>query len=74
MSIFDMAKFIGERFFVVTNQSIPIHRPEPTTAEGLSVLDFRIDKLKATGFSLVGDFNNEIDHMLRFCLRHFKNH
>ena len=34
-------------------------------------LNFKIDKLKETGFSLSGDIVNEIDATLKFCCEAF---
>ena len=36
-------------------------------------LEYRIEKLKATGFILKSDFNTEIDNTLKFCQKSFCN-
>jgi hypothetical protein len=49
-----------------------IDRPDSVLGEDSLELDYRIDKLKETGFSLNGNIKNEIDATLVFCHKNFK--
>ena len=44
-----------------------LRRPPPQAGEHALPLDYRIDKLKRTGFALRGDMDGEIDATLRLC-------
>ena len=48
-----------------------IERPELVLSEDSPELNYRIDKLKETGFSLNGNINKEIDATLDFCHKKF---
>lgn len=65
--IIDMVEIIRERCTVVLGYTPEIVRPDPTAAEIECVLDYRIDKLLATGFVLKGNPVDEIDATLRMC-------
>jgi len=58
----DLAERIAERTRAVTGRKPRIVRPE---GPPLDPVDYRIDKLLATGFRLTGDFSGEIDASLR---------
>jgi len=65
--VIDMAEMIQARCLAVLGFSPEIIRPEPIQGEKSPDLDYRIDKLLATGFSLEGDYHDEIDATLRLC-------
>lgn len=67
MTVLEMAHVIAERSRSVLYIDPPILRPQQSNLEALTPLDYRIDKLIATGFSCVNDINNEIDQLLRMC-------
>ena len=69
-SILEMTERVAARWRVLTGHDIEVIRP---TADGLpvSVLDYRCDKLAATGFLLAGQIDREIDDTLVLCLRAF---
>ena len=67
LSIIDLAERIVVRCKEVLGFVPEISRPVPSSAEISPPIDYRIDKLKATGFVLRGDMNEEIDATLRFC-------
>jgi hypothetical protein len=58
-----MATVIQERAQKKYGMEIPLHRPEPTTAD-VQHLNFDIQKLKNTGFSLTENALSEIDDFL----------
>ena len=62
-SLLAMATTIQERAQKKYSAEIPLHRPEPTTAE-IQHLNFDIHKLLNTGFSLTEDTLGEIDTFL----------
>ena len=67
MRVIDMAEMIQARCLAVLGFSPEIIRPESIQGETSPNLNYRIDKLLATGFSLEGDFHAEIDATLRLC-------
>ena len=62
-SLLAMATTIQERAQTKYSTEIPLHRPEPTTAD-IQHLNFDIHKLLNTGFSLTEDTLGEIDNFL----------
>lgn len=73
MLVIEIAKKIADRAEKVLGFKPEIQRPNPSPGELPGFLDFRIDKLKATEFSLLGNVNEEIDDTLRLCFRAFGN-
>jgi UDP-glucose 4-epimerase len=71
LRIIDLAHLIAERCEKVFGFQPQIFKPEPLIDESSPFLDYRIDKLKETGFILRGDFNKEIDATLIMCDRTF---
>lgn len=67
MRVIDMVEMIQARCLAVLGFIPEIIRPEPIPGETSPDLNYRIDKLLATGFSLEGDFHDEIDATLRLC-------
>lgn len=70
-SVWDMTQRIVRRCEVVLGFSPPINRPPAKSNEKPQSLDYRSDKLLATGFAPHGDLDAEIDELLRFCAREF---
>jgi len=71
-SVFELAEIIADRCKEVLGFIPPIQRQQPQKDEVVEKLDYRSDKLKATGFSLLSNFNEEIDATLRFCKENFQ--
>lgn len=71
MSILEMTERIAARWRVLTRSDIAIVRPagDGVTPPGLN---YRCDKLAATGFMLTGQIDREIDDTLQVCLRAFR--
>lgn len=67
LRIIELTERIADRCEAVLGFKPPIERVEPKPGESSASLEYRIDKLKATGFNLTGDFNEEIDATLRLC-------
>ena len=67
LTVFEMAELIATRCGVVLGFTPSISRPNPSQDENYSGLDYRIDKLQATGFSPKDLKANEIDAILRMC-------
>ena len=72
LRIIDLTEQIAGRCATVLGFVPTILRPDPRPDEESLVLDFRIDKLKRTGFSLEGDFAGEIDATLELCREAFR--
>lgn len=70
--IIDLAEHIAARCQLVLGFVPQIIRPDPTPGEVSQPLDYRIDKLKATGFTPRGNIEEEIDAALRLCWRVFR--
>jgi UDP-glucose 4-epimerase len=67
LRVLDLANRIAARGSQVLNLTSPIIRPAPEPGEVHEPLDYRIDRLKGTGFRLTGDMDDEIDGTLKFC-------
>lgn len=70
-SVWNMALRIAGRCEAVLGFIPPIIRPPAKPNEHPQSLDYRSDKLWATGFVPRGDLDAEIDELLRFCARKF---
>lgn len=73
LSIFEITRMVAARCEVVLGFKPLIERIEPETGEQASHFDYSIAKLKATGFSLQGRFEDEIDATLALCQNEFGN-
>lgn len=71
-SIRDMAGLIARRCEAVFGFMPEIKHPEALPGDIAGNIDYRIDKLKGTGFSLLKNIEEEIDATLRFCAVHFQ--
>jgi len=71
VSILDMANLIAARCETTLGSRLSVERPEPVASETVDDLEYRIDKIKSTGFTLTGDAEGEIDATLRFCAEYF---
>lgn len=71
LRVCDLAERIAARCTHVLGYTPSVNRPAPNGSEPLLTLDYRIDKLKATGFALSGDMDGELDATLRLCSRTF---
>lgn len=67
MRILDVAERVAGRCEAVLGFKPEVQRPAPSTGENDSPLDYRIGKLKATGFTLSSNIDEEIDATLMFC-------
>ncbi len=70
MSILEMTKRIAGRWQALTGREIPIVRHADVSIPPPE-LNYRCDKLVATGFELVSEVNREIDDTLKLCLKAF---
>ena len=71
LSVWDMALMIADRCQSVLGFLPEIKRPEPRPENITADLQYKIDKLLQTGFSLSGNFTSEIDMTLMFCKQVF---
>lgn len=71
-SLLAMATTIQERAQKKFSSEIPLHRPEPTSAD-IQHLNFDIHKLLNTGFSLTEDTLGEIDDFLNMIELHHQS-
>ncbi|AJY74194.1 NAD-dependent epimerase/dehydratase family protein [Paenibacillus beijingensis] len=68
IQIIDLVNTIIERCSAVLEYTPSLYLPEPTKPEQLPPpLDYRIDRLKKTGFTLYKPLHDEIDATLRYC-------
>lgn len=70
-SVLAMAQLVAQRCKEVLGFEPPLERPVPRPDEAVPTLDYRIDKLKSTGFALQGSWEREVDDTLRLCARAF---
>ncbi len=68
-SVMEMAHLVATRSSAVLGFPVEIKRPEPAPDETSQPLDYRLDKLLATGFRLAGSPEAEIDATLALCVR-----
>ncbi|MFA5774466.1 MAG: SDR family oxidoreductase [Ilumatobacteraceae bacterium] len=71
LSVWEMTQRIANRCEAILGFTPPISRPPIASGELIHSLDFRSDKLLATGFVPRGDIDTEIDYLLRFCAKEF---
>ena len=67
MRIIDVAQRVADRSEAALGFRPEVQRPLPAPGETTIPLDYRIDKLKATGFSLLSNMDKEIDNTLKLC-------
>ncbi|MEL6384803.1 MAG: SDR family oxidoreductase [Cyanobacteria bacterium J06626_18] len=67
LRIIDVAEIIQQRCQAILGFTPAIQRPDPKPGEACESLDYRVDKLKATGFALQGNIEREIDATLKLC-------
>lgn len=67
LRIIDVAQRVAHRASRCLGFTPPIQRPEPGPAESFPPLDYKVDKLKSTGFTLCRNIDEEIDATLHFC-------
>ncbi|EKD45491.1 MAG: hypothetical protein ACD_69C00267G0003 [uncultured bacterium] len=70
-ALLEMAQRIGERVLAVMGNKVNIACgvDQNDTAEGVQVLNYKIDKLIATGFNLKLDVDQELDQLLKFLVK-----
>lgn len=71
LRVIDVVEMIAKRCEAVLGRRPVIERPAPASDEVAPTLEYRIAKLKDTGFHLEGDFAKEIDATLELCQRAF---
>lgn len=71
LSMADLTGRIAARCEAVLGFRPVIQRPPPSPGEKVLALDYRIDKLKQTGFVLHGGMDADIDATLRLCREAF---
>lgn len=70
VTILEMTERVAARWRNLTGKDIPIIRPTGDGAPSPS-LNYRCDKLAATGFALSSQVDTEIDDTLKLCIRAF---
>jgi UDP-glucose 4-epimerase len=65
--VLDMAELIAARCEAVLGYRPALERPAPAPGETAAPLDYRIDKILATGYRPAGRMADEIDATLRLC-------
>jgi UDP-glucose 4-epimerase len=71
LQLIDLAHRIANRASGFLGFTPPIHRPEPGPTESFQPLEYRVGKLKSTGFTLNRNIDEEIDATLLFCKKVF---
>ena len=70
MTVYAMASRVAMRWQLLTGRLIDIVCGQ-AAGNDFPALDYRCDKLLATGFSLTSPIDEEIDNTLRFCIQQF---
>ena len=71
IKIYDIAQLIARRCEILFGFAPPLRRVEPLPGEEYIGIDYSMARLKATGFTLSGSLEKEIDETLLFCRRNF---
>jgi len=71
ISIYSVSQMIATRALELFHIKVPVERPSPEEGEKQSSIDYRIDKLKTSGFTIHGSLQNEIDETLKMCHKTF---
>ncbi|WP_435627897.1 NAD-dependent epimerase/dehydratase family protein [Candidatus Ferrigenium straubiae] len=71
LRIIDVAEKVAERCEAVLGFRPEIHKPPSSADEQVLSLDYRMDRLKGTGFYLLANIDEEIEATLRLCQRSF---
>lgn len=71
LQIIELTERIASRCKEVLKFSPALVIPKPASGEISAELDYRIDKLKSTGFTLTGNIDGEIDATLLLCREAF---
>lgn len=71
LSIYETTRQVAARCEATLGFNPPIERSDPQPDEQAMPLEYSIAKLKATGFSLAGKFEDEVDATLTFCQKTF---
>lgn len=73
LSVLAMAELIRARCEHVMGRKPALHAPQPSAAETVSSLDFRVPKLTELGVRGDAGIEDEIDRLLAFCRNTFGN-
>jgi UDP-glucose 4-epimerase len=73
-TVLEMAERIAACYFRSYGVRLPIRRSETNVSTRDETLDFRIDKLLATGYRLGGDIDGEIAATIEFCRDMMRQH
>ncbi len=71
VSILEMATLIAARCEAILGSLPAIERPDAPAGDKAEDLDYRIDRIRETGFSVEKNVDEEIDATLRLCAAHF---
>jgi UDP-glucose 4-epimerase len=71
LSMIELAQRVAARCAITLGFQPEVRTMQPPAAQTDAVLDYRIDKLKQTGFGLRGGMDAEIDATLQLCMRAF---
>ena len=66
-----IGSFIADRFELITGQLPAINQTNPTRDERSEILDYCVDRLYDTAFSLETDKCVELDNLINFCIDAF---
>lgn len=73
MTVWEMANLVRERCGKILGSAPVLERVEPGENETSADFNYKITKLLATGFVPSNSFDSEIDELINFCNRSFKN-
>lgn len=72
LQIIELVERVAERCSTVLGFMPEVLRPASAPGEAAPPLDYRIDRLRKSGFELAGDLNQEIDATLLLCREAFR--
>jgi len=70
-TILEVAQLISNRIYALTGKKIKIQSNALRMSPSFTDLDYITEKINTTGFELSSSVNDEIDNLIRFCIKHY---
>jgi len=73
MRVIDFCALVQKVSERLLGEPLSVERPAvPIGSASPDSFSYSVERLKATGFTLVGDIEGELEHLLRYCRTHFQ--
>ena len=71
-TILEVAQLVSNRLHVLTGKKIQIQAASLQMNQPIVDLNYVTEKINKTGFELTSNLNDEIDNLIRFCIKHYE--